>query len=59
MQRDLSSSSYVYFYAWEVVRTVRGPFDSGHFDVLVRLQPDGREYCALRFTLFPADGATL
>ena len=57
VQRDLSQSSDVSFDAWEVERTVRVPFESGHFDVLVRMQPDGREFCALRFTVFPpSDG---
>lgn len=42
------------FEAWEVERTVRVPFGSGQVDVLVRIQPDGREYAVLRFTVFPA-----
>ena len=50
VQRDPSQS----FDKWEVERTFRVPFESGHVDVLVRMQPDGREYCALRFTVFPA-----
>jgi hypothetical protein len=50
VQRDPSQS----FDKWEVERTFRVPFESGHVDVLVRMQPDGREHCALRFTVFPA-----
>ena len=38
---------------WHTPRTVRVPFRQGHVEVLVRTQPDGREYCALRFTAFP------
>jgi hypothetical protein len=50
VQRDPSPS----FAIWEVERTVRVPFESGHVDVLVRMQPEGREHCTLRFTVFPA-----
>jgi hypothetical protein len=50
LQRDPSPS----FDIWEVERTVRVPSESGHVDVLVRIQPEGREHCALRFTVFPA-----
>ena len=39
---------------WDVERTVRVPLRHGHVDVLVRTQPEGREYCVLRFTVFPA-----
>ena len=39
---------------WDVPRTVRLPFGEGHVDVLVRTQPDGREFVAVRFTAFPA-----
>ena len=39
---------------WHTPRTVRVPFRQGHVEVLIRTQPDGREYCALRFTAFPA-----
>lgn len=54
VQRDTSPS----FEKWEVERTVRVPFGPGHVDVLVRMQPEGREHSALRFTVFPAgDGA--
>ena len=42
------------FDIWEVERTLRVPFEGGHVDVLVRAQPDGREYSVLRFTAFPA-----
>ena len=42
------------FDKWEVARTVRVPFEQGHFDVLVRVQPEPREYGILRFTVFPA-----
>ena len=51
IQRDPSPS----FDIWEVERTVRVPFGSGHVDVLIRTQPEGREHGALRFTVFPAD----
>ena len=50
VQRDPSPS----FDIWEVERTVRVPFGPGHVDVLVRLQPEGREHSTLRFTVFPA-----
>ena len=39
---------------WEVERTVRAAFRDGQVDVLVREQPEGREYGALRFTVFAA-----
>ena len=42
---------------WDVARTVRVPFRQGGVDVLVRTQPDGREFSVLRFTAFPDDGA--
>ena len=38
-------------------RTFRMPFRDGAVDVLVRGQPDGREYYAIRFTAFPAADA--
>ena len=50
VQRDPSPS----FAKWEVARTVRVPFESGHVDVLVRIEPEAREHGALRFTVFPA-----
>ena len=50
VERDPSRS----FDKWDVEHTVRLPFADGHVDVLVRSQPDGREYGALRFTVFPA-----
>ena len=50
VQRDLSPS----LTKWEVARTVRVPFEDDHVDVLVRIQPEAREHCALRFTVFPA-----
>ena len=54
VERDPSPS----FDIWEVERTLRVPFRDGQVDVLVRAQPEGREYAVLRFTVFPAgDGA--
>ena len=50
MRRDPSPS----LAKWEVERTVRVPFQGGHVDVLVRMEPEGREYASLRFTVFPA-----
>ena len=38
----------------EVERTIRVPFREGHVDVLVRCQPEPREFGVLRFTVFPA-----
>ena len=32
------------------------PFRQGYFDVMIRAQPDAREYVVMRFTAFPADG---
>ena len=46
------------FDKFEVERTVRVPFQTGHVDVLVRIQPDMGEYRALRFTAFTADGGS-
>ena len=40
---------------YDVERTFRMPFRTGHVDVLVRTSPDAREYPSLRFTVFPAD----
>ena len=50
VQRDPSPS----FAKWEVERTVRVPFQGGHVDVLVRMEPEAREHGALRFTVVPA-----
>ena len=50
VQADPSRS----FDKWEVARTVRVPFGQGQVDVLVRTQPEPREYGILRFTVFPA-----
>ena len=37
-------------------RSIRMPFREGHVDVIVRAQPDSREYVIMRLTAFPADG---
>ena len=37
-------------------RSIRMPFKGGHVDVIVRAQPESREYVIMRFTAFPADG---
>ena len=37
-------------------RSIRMPFREGHVDVIVRAQPEPREYVIMRFTAFPADG---
>ena len=37
-------------------RSIRMPFKGGLVDVIVRAQPDSREYVIMRFTAFPADG---
>ena len=50
VQQDPSPS----FDKWEAERTVRVPFQQSHVDVLVRPQPEGREFSVLRFTVFPA-----
>ena len=42
------------FDAYERERTFRVPSEGGPVDVLVRCQPDPREYLILRFTAFPA-----
>lgn len=36
-------------------RSIRMPFREGHVDVIVRAQPESREYVIMRFTAFPAD----
>ena len=41
-------------------RSIRMPFREGYVDVIVRAQPDSREYVIMRFTAFPTgseDGA--
>ena len=50
VQRDPSPS----LDKWEAAYTVRVPFESGQVDVLVRIDPEAREYGTLRFTVFPA-----
>ncbi len=42
------------FDKWEIERTVLVPFRGSRVEVLVRDQPDGREYSVLRLTAFPA-----
>lgn len=37
-------------------RSIRMPFGEGHVDVIVRAQPESREYVIMRFTAFPTDG---
>ncbi len=37
-------------------RTVRMAWGQGQVDVIVRVQPEPREYRIVRFTAFPADG---
>ena len=37
-------------------RSIRMPFKGGYVDVIVRAQPESREYVIMRFTAFPADG---
>ena len=39
---------------FHVERTFRVPFREGHVDVLVRSQPEPREWMILRFTAFPS-----
>ena len=36
-------------------RTVQLPFRQGYVDVMIRAQPEAREYVIMRFTAFPAD----
>ena len=50
--RELQSDSS--FDAHDVERTFRVPSRQGHIDVLVRCQPEPREFRILRFTAFPA-----
>ncbi len=40
-------------------RTFRLPYGDSYADVLVRTQPDGREYFSMRFTAFPAEDAPI
>ncbi len=46
--------------AWDIKltrpRSIRMPFREGYVDVVVRAQPETREYVIMRFTAFPADG---
>ena len=42
------------FEMYDIARTVRVPFGQRHFDILVRCQPDPREYRIIRLTAFPA-----
>ena len=51
----LHNDAESFFIAIDSPRTFRMPFRDGYADVLVRNQPDGREYYAIRFTAFPAD----
>ena len=51
----LHNDPKISFDSIDTPRTIRMPFRDGHVDVLVRNQPDGGEYFAVRFTAFPAD----
>lgn len=42
----------------ETERTFRVSFGQGHVDVLVRGQPEPREFFSVRFTAFPAEDTT-
>ena len=42
------------FEMYDIARTVRIPFGQRHFEVLVRCQPDPREYRIYRLTAFAA-----
>lgn len=46
--------------AWDIKltrpRSIRMPFREGYVDVIVRAQPESREWVIMRFTAFPADG---
>ena len=46
--------------AWDIKltrpRSIRMPFRAGYVDVIVRAQPESREWVIMRFTAFPADG---
>ncbi|MYC33356.1 MAG: hypothetical protein F4X64_09285 [Chloroflexi bacterium] len=54
---DAINSSPSPFIALEEPHTVRLPYRHGNADVLVRTEPDGREYYSIRFTAFPAENA--
>ena len=55
-QREAESDiSIPAFVRYAVARTVRIPFRHEHIDVLVRCQPDPREYRIFRLTAFPAE----
>ena len=54
---DAIKSSASPFIAMEEPHTVRLPYVHGHADVLVRTEPDGREFYSIRFTAFPAEDA--
>ena len=43
------------FAVLEGAQTYRIPYQDGHADVLVRTQPEPREFFTLRMTAFPAD----
>ncbi len=43
------------FDAYEREHTFRMPYEHGEVDVLVRIEPEGREHPSLRFTAFPAE----
>ena len=42
------------FEMYDIARTIRVPFGQRHFEVLVRCQPDPREYRIYRLTAFTA-----
>ena len=55
-QREAESDTSIpEFIRYDVARTVQIPFRQEHIDVLVRCQPDPREYRIFRFTAFPAE----
>ena len=55
LQEAESNTSIPVFHRYDIARTVRVPFGQGRFDVLVRCQPDPREYRIYRLTAFAAD----
>ena len=54
-QDAVQNSPESFFRALDDPHTFRMPFPNGHADVLVRTQPEGREYYSIRMTAFPAD----
>ena len=56
--QDAIRSDPAPFVAMEEPCTIRLSYRHGDADVLVRMQPEGREFYSLRFTAFPAEEDT-